>query len=333
MSKEIDIDFVISWVNDEDTEWQEKKKRYLPTEGEDVRPARYRDWGLLPFLFRGFDVFSPWVRKIFLVTDCRLPDWLDTKNPKLVVVDPNSLIPKEYAPTFNINAIEINFHKIPGLSEHFVYFNDDMLLLKPLEKTDFFRDGKPCDYAALSPVLTTRVLDVASIMINDMGIINQHFNKKEVVNKNLGKWINIRYGTDNIKTLCVLPFHCLPGFANHHLPQSFLKSTFEKIWSLEEGRLTEVCQHRFRNYYSDINQWLFRYWQLCEGEFVPSSKKRGKYLTVDRCDEICSTIKRGKQKMICINDSDSIDDITVIRSMICDALSEILPDKSSFEIA
>ena len=62
MSKEIDIDFVISWVNDEDTEWQEKKKRYLPTEGEDVRPARYRDWGLLPFLFRGFDVFTPWVR-------------------------------------------------------------------------------------------------------------------------------------------------------------------------------------------------------------------------------------------------------------------------------
>ena len=329
--EEIDIDFVITWVNDEDPDWRLKRSKYLPSQGEDSKPARYRDWGLLTYLFRGFEFFTPWVRKVFLVTDCNPPEWLDIENTKLEIINPNILIPEECVPTFNVNAIESNLHRIPGLSEHFVYFNDDMILLKPLKKTAFFKQGKPCDSAILSPIITTQILDVGSIAVNNMGVINLHFKKKEVIHKHIHKWINYHYGIDNFRTLCVLPWRHLPGFDNPHLPQGFRKSIFEKVWSLEGSRLTEVCQHRFRNYYADINQWLFRYWQLCEGEFVPASKNRGKYFTADQCDRICSEIKKRRKSFICINDSDSIDDITSIRNQILTALSAMLPKPSSFE--
>ena len=53
--------------------------------------------------------------------------------------------PEEYLPTFNSHTIEMNLHRIKGLSEQFVYFNDDMFINKPMKPRDFFVHGKPCD--------------------------------------------------------------------------------------------------------------------------------------------------------------------------------------------
>ena len=327
-----DIDFVVPWVDDQDEQWRERRSHYLPDNGSDLQAARYRDWGLLRYQFRGFERFAPWVRKIWFVTDCRPPAWLNTEHPQIGIINPNSLLPADCAPTFNINAIELNIHRIPNLSEQFVYFNDDMYLLRKTVKTDFFLKGLPRDFASLSPVIVTKRKDVGSIAINNMCLINQHFTKSEVVHSHPGLWFDLRYGVQLLRTICLLPWRHLPGFYNHHLPQPYLKAIFREVWDKEEAALREVTGHRFRNYYTDLNQWLFRYWQLCKGHFSPASASRGFYITADEADKACRIIRKQKYRFLCINDSDDITDISSCRNQIREAFEAVLPEKSKFEL-
>ena len=126
------IDFVITWVDGNDPKWQEEKDKTLIAQGLGVhidgRKERYRDWDNLQYWFRGVEKYAPWVRKIHFVTWGHMPEWLNVDHPKLHIVKHEDFIPKEFLPTFNSHTIEWNFHRIEGLSEHFLYFNDDMFL-------------------------------------------------------------------------------------------------------------------------------------------------------------------------------------------------------------
>ncbi len=75
-----------------------------------------------------------------------MPDWLDTDHPTINLVDHRDLLPAEALPTFNSHAIETSLHRIEGLAEHFVYFNDDFLLGRPVRPESFFSP------AGLTPV-------------------------------------------------------------------------------------------------------------------------------------------------------------------------------------
>lgn len=139
-----DIDFVMAWVDGADPAWRQERDAYAGNKGRSAASsgdARYRDWELLRFWFRGVERFAPWVRRIHFVTWGHLPEWLDTANPKLAVVNHRDFIPQEYLPTFSANPIELNFHRIQGLSEQFVYFNDDVFLLRPVREADFSGTG------------------------------------------------------------------------------------------------------------------------------------------------------------------------------------------------
>ena len=68
-----------------------------------------------------------------------------------MIVKHEDYIPEEFLPTFQSRTIDMNFHRIKDLSEHFVYFNDDMFLINPTTKEDFFVNGLPCDSAVMKP--------------------------------------------------------------------------------------------------------------------------------------------------------------------------------------
>lgn len=143
------IDFVVTWVNGADKRWQAKRaefdNRSLSKAGMSSDKA-YRDWGTFKYWFRGVEKFAPWINKVYLVTDDQIPTWLNIDHEKLVVIDHTDIIAKEYLPVFNSNAIEMNLHRIKGLAENFVYFNDDMYLTAPVAPTDFFQAGLPVRY-------------------------------------------------------------------------------------------------------------------------------------------------------------------------------------------
>ena len=325
-----EIDFLIVWVDGNDPEWQKEKSQYCNNYDGDNSIIRFRDWNLLKYWFRGVEKYAPWVRKVHFVTWGHLPDWLDTSNEKLNIINHKDYIPREYLPTYNSHTIELNLHRIEGLSEQFVYFNDDMFLIKKTSIEDFFKEGLPVDSAVLSPIIVSDINDIGYVVANNMGIINKYFNKNDVIKKSISKWVNIKYGKNLLRSLFLMPWRHFPGFFNDHLPQPFLKQTFVSLWEKEYDVIDSTCRNKLRNYHTDVSQWLARYWQLCENRFMPSSIKRGKDLDVVK-DDAADFIKRQRAKMICINDSDKIEDFERLRQNIENAFNEILGEKSSFE--
>lgn len=116
------MDFVQLWVDSNDTEWQAEFKLYAAINNGDKRDVRYRDWENLKYWFRGIEKFAPWVERVHLVTCGHYPDWLNLNCPKLNFVRHSDFIPSSWLPTFNVNTIELNLHRIKGLAEDFVFF-------------------------------------------------------------------------------------------------------------------------------------------------------------------------------------------------------------------
>ena len=152
-NKKEQIDFVIIWVDGGDPEWRKKKAKYEINKKGDDRDIRYRDWGILKYWFRCVEKNAPWVNKIYFVSDSQKPEWLNEKHPKIKIIDHKDFIPKEYLPTFSSHTIELNIHRIPGLSENFVYFNDDMFIVNKVKPNTFFKHGKPVEMANLNPIM------------------------------------------------------------------------------------------------------------------------------------------------------------------------------------
>ena len=328
------IDIVIPWVDGSDPEWQSEFKKYSAqaTGRDDNSEIRYRDWDNLQYLFRGIEKFTPWVRKVHLVTSGQKPKWLNMNAPKLNFVRHEDFIPKEWLPTFSVRPIELNLHRIEGLSEQFIYFNDDYFLLRPVKSERFFHNGLPCDMAILDtlPMGGPR----GHMIMNDVNLVNRHFNKNKVLKTQTLKWLNPKYGGQLMRTLALMSFSVFPGFRNHHMPQAYLKSTFREVWEAEEQLLREVSSHRFRDI-TDVNQYVFRYWQLMSGKFHPVNivNDSVRYaISDDKIDKLTETIRNQKRDILVTYDTDQISDFEVLEKKINSAFDSILPEKSSFEI-
>ncbi len=327
------IDFVVLWVDGSDPAWLKQKNEYSPQKQDyGSKNSRFRDWDNLQYWFRGVEKFAPWVNNVYFITWGHLPKWLDVNHPKLRIIKHTDYIPAEYLPTFNSDVIETNLHRIKDLSEHFVLFNDDVFLLKPVLPEDFFIDGKPCDsYVENLIVPNMGGSRICHTKLCNTQVINDHFKKKQVHRANRWKIYNLKYGLENLITLYFSIFRVFTGFRNPHIAQSHLKSTFATIWEQEPDLLHASCMNKLRGY-NDISHWLMRYWNLCAGNFAPRSLKFGRYFEVKgKNDALCSYIMHGG-KMVCINDMSEKFDFDKAKSEINGALNQILPDKSSFEL-
>ena len=335
MSENYPIDFVVTWVDGNDPIWQAEKAKYSPNKNADNRNVRFRDWDNMQYWFRAVEKFAPWVNKIHFVTYGHLPKWLNTDNPKLNIVKHSDFIPKEYLPTFSSRTIEFNLHRIKGLSERFVYFDDDMFLLKPASKSLFFVNGLPTDFAITSTLSVADKKDtVQYAKFNNIVILNSHFDKKEQMKKILDKWINLEYGWNSLRNLIFMGEHRFKCLANNHLPFGFLKSIYEEIWQVEFDTLDETCKHKFRTR-TDVNQWLIRYWQLAKGCFEPIGRRKKGFVYeiyngVEQNQRLFNIIEQQQIPIICINDNDSVD-FKPMKNRIKQAFDKILSEKSSFE--
>ncbi len=326
------IDFVITWVDGNDEEWLKEKAKYQNEIGDknDARKIRYRDWGTLKYWFRGVEKYAPWVNKIYFITWGHIPKWLNTDNDKLVVVNHKDYIPKEYLPTFNSNAIEMNIFKIKGLSDNFVYFNDDMYITNYVKKRDFFKKGIPCDSLVLSPLIIKPGDGFYKKISNDILIINKYFNYRKCVKSNILKYFNIKYGKYLLKNLSFLSYRDFPGFHNFHFPISYSKNTINEIWNKEKEMVLKTMSFRFRNNNNSINHWLYQYWQFATGKFSPRNPKIGKYYHIQD-NKLLYAIRNNKHKLTCIDDSDLLVDFEQKKADLIAAFDFILPDKSQFE--
>lgn len=329
------IDFVITWVDGNDPEWQKERNHYAVLDNREVdnNSARYRDWDTLRYWFRGVEKFAPWVNNIFFVTCGHLPEWLNVNHPKLKIVKHSDYIPKEYLPTFNSNVIEFYFHKIPELSERFVYFNDDMFLIDTVKPNRFFMKGLPCDMGEVGLKPDTDIFGCSVFMATDL--INKYFSPKDVIRKDFTKWCSLEYPL--VKSLrnyiLMSKMDLFPRFVDGHLPQAHLKKIFSEVWECCEKDLVRTSQNRFRSY-GDVAFWLIRYWQLSSGNFTPYNIFRDghPYMIGDNnILNITDCIRKQKQKLICINDTETISGFNLCKRKIHEAFDEILPEICSYE--
>lgn len=325
------IDFVITWVDGNDSKWQKEKLKYSESSENDNRVVRYRDWDNLKYWFRSVEKYASWVNKIYFITYGHLPEWLDTSNKKLVIVNHKDFIPQKYLPTFNSCTIELNMHRIKNLSENFVYFNDDMFINDYVKPTDFFKKGLPCDYAILSTIVPNGSDKFEHRIVNNIGIINKHFNMKDCIKSNLSKWFNIKYGMEQIRTLLLMNWNNFPAIKYSHDAISFKKSSFEYLWKIEQKVMNDSCESKFRNFMG-VNPWLIQNWQLVSGKFHPRKVSFSKfYIINDNNIEIINDIKNRNHKLICLNDSIKIKNFEKQKEKINKAFEINLNEKSSFE--
>lgn len=339
MDNRLKIDFVVTWLDSSDPEWQKEYSKYR-NEKYQEDTARFRNWDIFKYWFRSVEKYAPWVNRVFLVTNGKFPDWINQNNPKLVMVKHSDYIPMELLPTFNSHTIELYMHKIPGLSEHFVYFNDDFYINAPITPDYYFKEGLPCDcnqeQIFSSPIYSPQnKFHILVIQYCNIAVLNYHFNRKEVVKQSRKRWFGKHLGVKGLVISAMLNGkNTFEGFKWRHNEQPFLKSVFEEAWEKENVMLNGSCT-RFRQD-TNLSPYFMRYWQFATNKFYP--------VKLDSCcfypmieqnyDRIFSALDNPRIKSLCLNDTPlcSEEFYDKIHVELQKKFAEKFPTKSSFEL-
>ncbi|MFH9854905.1 stealth family protein [Streptomyces althioticus] len=143
------VDAVYTWVDGNDPAWQQRKARAKGEvyHAESASDARFISRDELRYSVRSLHLFAPWIRNIYVVTDDQVPAWMREDVPGIRIATHREIFRNpEDLPTFNSHSIESQLHHIQGLAEHFLYFNDDMFIGRPVAPHAFFTPNGTARY-------------------------------------------------------------------------------------------------------------------------------------------------------------------------------------------
>lgn len=333
---------MIFWVDGSDIKWQEKKARYGGHTFQNT-DVRYRDWDILKYWFRAVERFAPWVHHVYFVADNQRPEWLNWSNPKLSYIDHQDFIPHEFLPTFQANTIELNIHRIKGLSEHFVVFNDDMFINAPITPNYYFKLGLPCD-APYEHVFNGKCyskIDKWGINIMefcDTHVINAHFDRCKTVRSKKKAWLGSYLGVKYQLQAWLISLFGRTEFQHFYTPhneKAFLKEIYDEVWQVEPDVLKASCS-KFREDVS-VNNYLMRYWQLVSNRFYPHNDiecKKVIQLHKENMKQLETILFDCQVKSLCVNDSSdcSYEEYMKLKIKVNLLFEKKYPVKSEFEI-
>lgn len=243
------IDVVFTWVNNADSDWQNRYNTANAQSGDNIGlyatdNARFESHNELYYSVHSVLNYLDWVNKIFIVTDNQVPDWLlEIKSEKLVIIDHKQIIDEKYLPTFNSHVIEAHLHRIPNLSENFIYFNDDVFVARPLPKEHFFAtNGNVSIFLAKKSLAKMR--------------------KKGVMTPTL-------FACFNCQELLKEQYQVEVDMPLVHTYIPLKKSYYEQAWQLYENQITAFLPNKFRSN-NDLNlaSFLVPYLMFLEGRAV-----------------------------------------------------------------
>lgn len=321
------IDVVIPWVDGSDPKWKEKKEEYLSNKSlssndEMVSQNRYDDYGTLKYVMRSIEENMPWVGNVFLLTDNQMPKWANEKTVK--VVDHMDFILGSL-PTFNSNVIMTNLHNIPGLAERFVLLNDDTIIWSKTSERDFFIGNLPVDILVETGTVP-KTDGFFHISQNGVALMNESFNKRDVIKEHFSKFFSLKYGLAIIRTVISLPYGGFLGFLNPHLALPYTRQDFIRFETTFPEIMQATNEHRFRDS-TDINDWAVRYFRNLEGRFVPG-KLKGKFLTTSQFSHDVSVANT--EQIVVINDDNQATETDI--SKVISFLEAKFAKKSKYEL-
>ncbi|XP_018363917.1 PREDICTED: N-acetylglucosamine-1-phosphotransferase subunits alpha/beta isoform X2 [Trachymyrmex cornetzi] len=138
LCQHVPIDVVYTWVNGSDPMFLESLQKHVSIVDLGTVTSRFSDKDELRYSLRSLEMYAPWVRHVYIVTNGQIPSWLDMDNPRMTLVTHEDIfLNKSDLPTFSSPAIESHIHRIPGVSDKFLYFNDDVMLGAEIWPEDF----------------------------------------------------------------------------------------------------------------------------------------------------------------------------------------------------
>ena len=291
------MDIVITYVDGLDPVWQ---KDYEQHTSQPVLEKRFRDWGTLRYLFRGIEVNMPFIRKVHLVVshESQVPAWINRSEVHVVLH--SDIIPKEYLPTFNCNPIEMHLHRIEGLDEEYLYFNDDIFPLKECQPTEFFRNGK--------------------------GVLGMSYHWLAC-----GMFKHICKNSDTLARRALGLRPSLRFLRPQHVCTPMLKSECEQLYDLAEKEiLASLTTTRSEN---NLNQYLFLDYMFLRGKIINERLSKKHFsVGVTSAKKLHQFITCPTHKLTCINDVQLTEERYVeLRNNILTAFEERFPQKSKFE--
>lgn len=186
------IDIVYTWVDGSDAAWLDKYEKARQEHEPDYKNnsmSRYTDHDELRYSLRSVQMFAPWARNIYIITDNQTPSWFNDKQDKVKIISHKDIFKDPSAlPVFNSHAIESQLHHIPGLSEHYIYINDDIILAKPVTPDTFFF---PNGIAKTQPSLAT--IGSGAPSVDESAPSSAGKNARDIVSKYTGKYITNKY--------------------------------------------------------------------------------------------------------------------------------------------
>jgi hypothetical protein len=150
------VDAVYTWVDGDDPVLAAERRAHQALSDNPIAPretgaSRYTSHDELRYALRSLEMYAGFIRHVYLVTDSQVPAWLDPDAAGITVIDHRDILPADALPVFNSHAIESRLHHIPGLSDHYLYFNDDVFINRPVRAEHFFH-GNGIARIPLSPL-------------------------------------------------------------------------------------------------------------------------------------------------------------------------------------
>ncbi|MEU6666593.1 stealth family protein [Streptomyces sp. NPDC046727] len=310
------VDAVYTWVDGDDPAMAVKRRAHQVLSDNVIAPretgaSRYTSHDELKYALRSLEMYAGFVRHVYLVTDSQIPAWLDPDAPGLTVVDHRDILPADALPVFNSHAIESRLHHIPGLSEHYLYFNDDVFINRAVRAEHFFH-GNGIARIPLSPLK----LGVGAPHPLEPAPNSAGKNAREVIRRFHGRYVTHK---------------------SLHTPHPQLMSVMREMESLGIEELERTAYSRFRST-ADVApaSTLHHHWAIATGRAVPADY-RFRYVqlgTPDMRRRLARLAAGEDVDFFCLNDVDTAPaDRAAAQTAIRAFLERKYPFQSRFERA
>lgn len=311
--KQFDIDLVYLWVDGSDTKWLAKKHAFLGKKLDNHTDAttigRNANNDELKYSLRSVEKNVNWIRRIYIVTDEQTPEWLQTSD-RVRIVDIRAIIPEEALPCYNSNVIEYFLYKIPGLSEHFLYANDDMFFNAKLHPSYFF---------------TPKGYPIVRLIRKPLG--KMHIWWKKLRKHNISSY---RKTLIKASALVELKFGVHYSGIPHHNVDAYRRSDYQiavetVFW---EDIVPTISNHLRTD--EDIQRATFSYYVLAIGHAVRENINKSQSLRIGiEKKNFESRLLKYKPRLFCLNDGMEANNKN--RTEVTKTLESIFPTKSRFE--
>lgn len=331
------VDIVYTWVNGNDPVWIKKKDKALKTFPYKLirnsnSHGRFDNHDELKFSLRSVDKYLPWIHKIYIITNNQVPQWLNTKNNKVVIINHKDIFPKTVkTPVFNSNLIETFITNINELSDKYIYFNDDFLINRPLKKHHFFTLGnKPIYFTYRQPIGPPPPFTTELNQNTDSKTINRiinYFSRRHKFN-----W----YSYENAWSLFQMEHPQITEKIHvKHTPRAFIKSERIEILNHYYPYIKQILDNQFRTKFSLFLGGLYIFNSYYQGKSVLKENINdvfdfgmgSKYYHQD-IDDIVHLFNP-KYKFLCISQGSSYNQKYIDTTMA--ALKLRFPSPSKFE--